>query len=219
MEDLLVLLIYIYSISGTEIHFSNQQEQLLITSIENAIFEDIKKCNDSVLTHEVSVYQQTLLLLGVKNDTEAHELSINITKKIMNNLHLISEQRKNLHNYKVMIVQPNPQVMAECPGIVERLVNDLLDKTQPEISDLQNKSSNLLSAGFNFMLKGRTNTHPTDNPWIIIYVLGGITPEEAKIVDQITTQSSTQTKITLAGCKLLNPIDVSDKILLSNIIL
>ena len=64
MENLLVLLIYVYSLAGTEINFPAQQEEQLNTSLAEAIFEDIKKCNEIVAIEEISVYHQTLILLG-----------------------------------------------------------------------------------------------------------------------------------------------------------
>lgn len=64
MENLFVLLIYIYSLAGTEIHFTQQQEEQLKSALNQAIYEDIQKCNETTTLHEVSVYQQTLLLLG-----------------------------------------------------------------------------------------------------------------------------------------------------------
>lgn len=70
---------------------------------------------------------------------------------------------------------------------------------------------------YSLLLKGRANHHPTDNPWIIIYVMGGITAEEAKIVEEISLQRNDIPQITLAGCRLLNPMDVADTILLSNV--
>ena len=64
MENLLVLLIYVYSLAGTEIHFSIQQEEQLQVALADAIFEDIEKSNEIVPSEEISIYHQTLLLLG-----------------------------------------------------------------------------------------------------------------------------------------------------------
>ncbi|XP_034944941.1 sec1 family domain-containing protein 2-like [Chelonus insularis] len=216
MENLFVLLIHIYSLSGTEIHFTENQENQLRSSLKNAIFEDIKKCNEIVTTHEVSVYQQTLLLLGV-SDKEAAERSAEIiTNHVMDVLHAVAEQRKSLSNYGSMITKSSPQEMAESFGLVERLLNDVLHPNKPEIKDLRQKNSSLISAGISLLLKGRTTHHPTDNPWILIYILGGITPEEIKIVKEIINQKSNIPQITLAGCRLLNPSDIGDNILWSS---
>lgn len=65
MENLLVLLIYVYSLAGTEISFPIQQEEQLRKALAEAIFEDIKKCNEMPATEEISVYHQTLILLGI----------------------------------------------------------------------------------------------------------------------------------------------------------
>lgn len=47
-----------------------------------------------------------------------------------------------------MIVKPSPQEMAQCTGLIERLVKDILDPAKPEIQDLQRKTPSLISAGF-----------------------------------------------------------------------
>lgn len=100
MENLLVLLIFIYSLAGTEIPFSTVQEDSLRSSLIDAIFEDIQKCNDSVETQEVSVYQQTLLLLGANDESSARESAIKITEQVINVLHAIALQRETLQDYR-----------------------------------------------------------------------------------------------------------------------
>lgn len=63
MENLLVLLIYLYAMAGPSIKFSEQQEETLKEALSGAIYEDIKKCNETEM-NELSAYYQTLLLLG-----------------------------------------------------------------------------------------------------------------------------------------------------------
>ena len=71
---------------------------------------------------------------------------------------------------------------------------------------------------FSYLTKGKTSNHPCDNSWIIIYVLGGITPDEIKIVEDIINLKGTNyPKITFGGTRLLNPLEMVDKILLTNI--
>jgi hypothetical protein len=61
----LALLVHIYALAGTEIQFSSQQEQQLKETIADAIFEDTTKLNENTINSKMSVYQQTLLLLGL----------------------------------------------------------------------------------------------------------------------------------------------------------
>lgn len=59
--------------------------------------------------------------------------------------------------------------------------------------------------------------HPCDNNWIIVYVIGGITPEEVRKTKDIISIFKPNCQITLAGSRLLSPLDIVDKVLLSSI--
>lgn len=65
------------------------------------------------------------------------------------------------------------------------------------------------------LLRGKAKNRPRDNPYILIYVIGGITAEEAKVIQDITSVYNDDKipHIMLAGSKLLNPLDVVDNIL------
>lgn len=66
-------------------------------------------------------------------------------------------------------------------------------------------------------MKGRMK-HPSDSSLIIIYIIGGITADEARIVHEKTSINNfAHPKIILSGSRLLNPLDVLEKILLSNL--
>lgn len=65
--------------------------------------------------------------------------------------------------------------------------------------------------------KGRIKHHPCDNNWIIVYVIGGITPEEIRETKEIISLFNSNCQITIAGSRLLNPLDIVDKLLLSSI--
>lgn len=60
--------------------------------------------------------------------------------------------------------------------------------------------------------------HPSDSSLIIIYILGGITADEARIVHEKTSSKNPNNlKVILSGSRLLNPLDVLEKVLLSNL--
>lgn len=67
---------------------------------------------------------------------------------------------------------------------------------------------------YSLFSKSKTEHHPADNPWILIYVVGGITPEESRKVQEIVSTYKTNCSITLAGSRLLNPSDIVNEILL-----
>ncbi|KAL6264647.1 hypothetical protein P5V15_004748 [Pogonomyrmex californicus] len=216
-DNILALLVHIYALAGTEIQFSFQQEQQLEEAIANAVFEDIIKLKKDTVNSEMSIYQQTLLLFDVTNIEAAKETSEKIAKHIMNILHEIAQQRASLHNYTSLMSKSNSQEIVRRIGILQQLLTDMLHPNRFELPDLHQRSPSLISAGFNLFSKGRIKHHPCDNNWIIIYVIGGITPEEVRETKEIISSFNSNCQITIAGSRLLKPSDIVDKILLSSI--
>ncbi|XP_070511572.1 sec1 family domain-containing protein 2 isoform X2 [Cardiocondyla obscurior] len=211
-DNILAFLVHIYALAGTEIQFSFQQEQQLEEAIADAIFEDITKLKEN--TAKTSVYQQSLSLLDAET---AKEASARVAKRIVNVLHEISQQRASLQNYASLISKSSSQEIVRRIGILQQLLTDILHPGRFELSDLHQRSPSLISAGFNLFSKGRIKHHPCDNNWIIIYVIGGVTPEEIRETKETISLFDSNCQITIAGSRLLNPGDIVDKILLSSI--
>ncbi|XP_011704064.1 PREDICTED: sec1 family domain-containing protein 2-like isoform X2 [Wasmannia auropunctata] len=216
-DNILALLVHIYALVGTEIQFSPQQEQQLEEAITDAVFEDTTKFKKNTMNSNMSMYQQTLSLFGVANAEIIKEKSAKIAKHIMNILHEIAQQRAPLHNYTSLMSKSSSQEIVQRIGILQQLLKDILHPDRYEIPDLHQRSPSFISAGFNLFSKGRIKHHPCDNNWIIIYVIGGITPEEIRETKEMISLFNTNCQITIAGSRLLNPLDIVDKVLLSSI--
>ncbi|XP_011054832.1 PREDICTED: sec1 family domain-containing protein 2-like isoform X2 [Acromyrmex echinatior] len=216
-DNILALLVHIYALVGTEIQFSLQQEQQLKEAITDAIFEDITKLKENILNSKMSVYQQTLSLFDVTETESIKETSVKIANHIMKTLHEIAQQRASLHNYTSMMSKSSSQEIVRRVGILQQLLTDILQPDKYELPDLHQRSPSFISAGFNLFSKGRIKHHPCDNNWIIIYVIGGITPEEIRETKEIISLFNSNCQITIAGSRLLNPLDIVEKVLLSSI--
>ncbi|XP_076161243.1 sec1 family domain-containing protein 2 isoform X2 [Ptiloglossa arizonensis] len=215
-ENLLALLIHVYALAGTQIRFSNQQERQLEESIADAIFEDLQIFKENPSTSTTSTYQRTLLLLGVNDVAIARETSYRTAARIIDILRSIAEQRSPLKDYRFCIIKPSSEEAIRRVSILEQITKDILcTGVTRELRDLRQRSSSLISAGFNLLLRGKAKNRPRDNPYILIYVIGGITAEEAKVIQDITSVYNDDKipHIMLAGSKLLNPLDVVDNIL------
>ncbi|XP_017757296.1 PREDICTED: sec1 family domain-containing protein 2-like isoform X2 [Eufriesea mexicana] len=208
IENLLALLIHIYALAGTQIRFSTQQELQLEESIADAIFEDLQVLKENPLNSTKSIYQRTLLLLGVHDITVAQETSCKIAARIVDTLRSIAEQRLTLQDY-------SSQEATRHISILEQVIKDIFYvDIGRELRDLHKKSSSFISAGFNLILRGKTKRHPRDNPYILIYIVGGITAEEAKVIQEVALVPNDKEipHVILAGSRLLNPLDIVDKI-------
>ncbi|XP_017883570.1 sec1 family domain-containing protein 2-like isoform X2 [Ceratina calcarata] len=212
-ENLLALLIHVYALAGTQIRFSTQQERQLIESVADAIFEDLQALKENPFTSTKSTYQRTLLLSGANDVPAARETACRIATRISDILRLIAEQRLTLQDYRYFMT--NSQEVIKHTGILEQITKDVFsaDRTR-ELRDIRKKSASLISAGFNLLLGGKTKRHPHSNPYVLIYVVGGITADEAKIVQEVALAhvNKQSPNLILAGSRLLNPLDVVDKI-------
>ncbi|XP_076627268.1 sec1 family domain-containing protein 2 [Colletes latitarsis] len=215
-ENLLALLIHVYALAGTQIRFSAQQERQLEESIADAVFEDLQIFKENPSTNTTSTYQRTLLLLGVNDVAAARETSYRIAARIISILQSIAVQRSNLQDYKFCIIKPSSQETIRRVSILEQITRDILCMgVARELRDFRQRSSSFISAGFNLLLRGKAKRHPRDNPYILIYIIGGITAEESKIIQEMRSEHNDDKTpyIMLAGSRLLNPLDVVDKIL------
>ncbi|XP_076674897.1 sec1 family domain-containing protein 2 isoform X2 [Andrena cerasifolii] len=220
IENLLALLIHVYALAGMQIRFSTQQEHQLEESIANAIFQDFQIFKGSSSTSTTSTYQRTLLLLGGNEATVVRETSRRIAARIIGTLRLIAEQRSTLQDYRFSMVRPSSQEAIRYIGLLEQITRDVLCigiGIPRELRDLRQRSSSLISAGFNLFSRGKAKRHPRDNPYIVIYVIGGVTAEEAKVIQEATLahHGDKISRVILAGSRLLNPLDIVDKILFS----
>ncbi|XP_076292800.1 sec1 family domain-containing protein 2 isoform X2 [Lasioglossum baleicum] len=214
IENLLALLIHVYALTGTQIRFSTQQEQQLEESIADAIFEDFEN-NPS--TNKTSASQRSLLLLGANDAAAARETSYKLAARIIRTLRLIAQQRSSLQDYRFLMTKSTSQETFRYVSILEQIARDILSTdTSRELRDLRQRSPSLISAGFNLLLRGKAKRHPRDNSHILLYIIGGFTAEEAKLIQEITSNHSQNEtpRVTLAGSRLLNPLDIVDKILL-----
>lgn len=115
--------------------------------------------------------------------------------------------------FRSLVSDPHPSEMVQYVGILEQLVKDIINPKRPKIHDLHDKSLQS-SISFNFFSKSTTEHHPADNQWILIYIVGGITPEESKKVQEVISTYKTSCSIMLAGSRLLNPLDIVNEVLL-----
>ncbi|XP_076233263.1 sec1 family domain-containing protein 2 isoform X5 [Calliopsis andreniformis] len=222
VENLLALLIHVYALAGTQIRFSAEQELQLEESLAHAVYEDFVTLreNPSIDATAVSSTHWLPFLLLESNDTgTTEETSRRIARRIVNTLRLVAQQRSTLQDYRHCMIKPNGEETVRRVGLLERITRDVCCSTgmPRELKDLRRRSSSLVSAGFSLFSRGKTKRHPCDNCYVLIYVIGGVTSEEAKVIEEITsTRNDNEDKtltVMLGGSRLLNPLDVVDKIL------
>ncbi|XP_061716299.1 sec1 family domain-containing protein 2-like [Cydia pomonella] len=194
LESLLALIVHVYSLTGTEVSFSKQHEDSLTETLSVAIFEDHKTL---FADH------------GLRGSPEHCD---EISQSIMGRLKDIAMMRKNLQKYNSVLKPCETGGGHEYRGVLQQLVEDLVDTERPELTDLRHRNEglkDLLRSGLNILTskKTRSTKHPLDSPTVIIFVVGGITAEECKHIHRTVITSGVDTAVFIGSTKFVSPVE------------
>ncbi|KAL0883011.1 hypothetical protein ABMA27_016495 [Loxostege sticticalis] len=195
LESLLALLVHIYSLSGTEVSFSKQHEDSLTETLSVAIFEDHKA-----------------LWLNEDGKIVTPEQCDEMSKCVMSRLKDIAQMRRILNKYQSVLKPCETGVGHEYKGLLQQLVDDLVDTERPETPDLRHRNEgikDLLRSGLNILTskKSRSTKHPFDNPNVILFVIGGVTAEECKRLHRSVITSGVDNTVLIGSTKLVTPVE------------
>ncbi|XP_077286035.1 sec1 family domain-containing protein 2-like [Arctopsyche grandis] len=202
LERLLSLLVYIYSLAGGYITFSEAQEKTLHESLSTAIYE-----NKNNIT---SCFESLDDAIHCKEDADF------LTDFIINRLKDLSKLRDNLTRYKSVINVIDKVSPSEYKGVLQQLIGDIVDIRRPDMPDLKCRTAGLkdfLLSGFNILMSTTSKNaqniskHPFDNPLVIIYVIGGITAEECFKIHRDIMISGTDINVIIGSTSLVNPVE------------
>ncbi|CAG9561771.1 unnamed protein product [Danaus chrysippus] len=201
LESLLALLINVYSLMGTEVAFNKNHEESLQEALSVAIFEDHKNILDTVTIGDIVMPEEC----------EA------MAKVIMARLKEISQMRKTLHKFTSVLRPCESGSGHEYSGVLQQLVEALVDSERPELSDLRHRHDgikDLLRSGLNILTsKKKQIKHPLDNSTVIIFVVGGITAEECKQLHRTVITSGVDNNFLIGSTKFVTPIEAMRDVL------
>ncbi|CAH2096040.1 unnamed protein product [Euphydryas editha] len=200
LENLLALLTHVYSLVGTEVIFNKQHEESVQESLSVAILEDHKSLFACEFEHPMTL-----------------EKSQAIAKKIMDRFKEISQMRSILQKYNSVIKPCETGTGHEYRGVLQQLVEDLVDTDRPEMVDLRHRNEgikDLLRSGLNILTsKKKTTKHPLDNSTVILFVVGGITAEECKQLHRSIITSGVDNVVLIGSTKFVTPIEAMKDVL------
>nr|CAD7445037.1 unnamed protein product [Timema bartmani] len=205
LEDLLVVLVHLYSLAGTDITFSSQAEMLVQSAVQAALFQDRETLEGFLSTLDPhrkrgQCCKTFTIIRGCRVKLKVHGDSsqLRVTPPPLSARSLFESRGSS---------QP-----AAHTGLLRQLVADLLDPTRPELPDLACKSAGLkelLKTGFSLLLNMPRQQHPLDHPMVVIFVVGGITAQEVRLIQEAVADSGLATKVLVGSTRLITPLDTA----------
>lgn len=196
LVDILQLLVYVYSASHTDEKFRKDEEERLKSVLGEAILMEGNKGTLHPLLQSIT--------RKVSDVDEMNELvALNVVNHIWSRLDSLLITRASLNRYSSLLDEDGNYY-----GFLRQLLDDIYHKDRKEVVDLHHHSGGLgamLRTGLGWLGAAGSKQHPRENPWIILFVLGGVTPYEIKHLQEIV--EGTDSKLTVAGTGIFTPLD------------
>lgn len=202
-EELLILLIYVYSVTG-----------------EFTLDNDLREAEERVKTALAHVFSEESNLSPLLQKITGCDSAINLTfpksqnavNDVFTSLQEIARARTLMRQFKSVYVPGNHTHQASYKPLLKQVVEEIFNPEKPDPIDIEHTSSgltDLLKTGFSMFMKV-SRPHPSDHPLLILFVVGGVTVSEAKMVKDLVASLKPGTQVMVLSTRLLKPLNIPE---------
>ncbi|XP_041258698.1 sec1 family domain-containing protein 2 isoform X1 [Onychostruthus taczanowskii] len=197
-EDFLVLLIYIYSMVG-EIKCEKEldtAEEKVKRALVKAICDEPEL---SPLLQKITGCDSSLNLTSQK--------ATDAVDGIFRSLRDIARVRMHMKQFHSIHNPGNNTHQASYKPLLKQVVEEVCNPDRPDPVDIEHISSgltDLLKTGFSMFMKVN-RPHPGDHPLLIIFMVGGVSVSEVKMVKDLVATRKPGTQVIVLSSVLLTP--------------
>lgn len=202
-EELLILLIYIYSVPG----------DVTLDRDLGDVEEKVKKALAHVLSEESEL---SPLLQKITGCDSAVDLTLPKSQIAVNDVFMalreIAGARNLMRQFKSVYVPGNNTHQASYKPLLKQVVEEIFNPEKSDPIDIEHMSSgltDLLKTGFSMFMKV-SRPHPSDHPLLILFVVGGVTVAEAKMVKDLVASLKPGTQVMVLSTRLLKPLNIPE---------
>ncbi|XP_059471742.1 sec1 family domain-containing protein 2-like [Neocloeon triangulifer] len=192
LDAVILLLIHIFSLAGSEhnlIVSAAEEIKAAEAALSEALLEDCQASENN--------------WPGVINDEVQ---SSRVSSEIFKKLKFVAEARRKMTKYRNLITRQSSQQPATVTPLLPTIVDDCLNKNNsPELSSDIICSIQGSSRGALGLFLGSAKTHPSDNPLIVVLVLGGITGSEIRAIQNSASLNGKH--VIIGSTRLITPRD------------
>ncbi|XP_072262961.1 sec1 family domain-containing protein 2-like [Pyxicephalus adspersus] len=203
IEDILVLLIYIYSVTG-DIQHNNELE---------IMEREVRKCLIQCLCDEPKLSPLLQNITGCESSPELTlDKSTAAVDKIFGCLRDLTKVRAHLKLFSSVHVPGSHIQQASYKPLLRQVIEEIFHPDRAEPLDIEHMSSgltDLLKTGFSMFMKV-SRPHPGDSPLLILFVNGGITVSEVRMVKDLVATLKPGVQVVVLSTRLLKPSDIPE---------
>ncbi|XP_062899218.1 sec1 family domain-containing protein 2 isoform X1 [Mobula hypostoma] len=209
LEEVLVLLVFIYSVVG---------EHKLDSTTDKAECE-VKKALLWSLCAEPNLPQALQEMTGCSSSAElTSDIATDVVEQVFETLRGIARARAHMKQFKTLHIPGGNTHQATYKPLVKQILEEIFHPDRTDTVDIEYMSgglTELLKTGFSMFMKV-SRPHPSDHPLLMVFLLGGVTISEVRMIRDLVSTYKPNSQVIVLSTRLLTPLDVTQLIFANN---
>ncbi|XP_029005057.1 sec1 family domain-containing protein 2 [Betta splendens] len=214
-DELISLLVYLYSLAdeaqpaaGQDAEEEEEEEEEL-EKLERELIGALTL----VVTSETELSPLLQKLTGCTSPEElSRERAHSALEDMFQTLRALSHTRDHLKQLNSVYSAGDGVHQASYRPFLRQVLEEVLHPDRRECPDIEHMSgglTDLLKTGFSMFMKVN-RPHPSDNPLLLLFLVGGVTPSELRLIKDTAAAHKPGTQVLVLSTRLLKPTDVPE---------
>lgn len=208
-DELILLLVYLYSLADEAQPADQDTEEEELEKLERELMGALTL----VITREVELSPLLQKLTGCANPEElTTERAHSAVEAMFETLRGLSHTRDHLKQLRSVYTASDGVHQATYRPFLRQILEEVFHPDRVECPDIEHMSgglTDLLKTGFSMFMKV-TRPHPSDNPLLFLFLVGGVTPSELRLIKEMVTTHKPGTQVLVLSTRLLRPTDIPE---------
>ncbi|XP_072538767.1 sec1 family domain-containing protein 2 [Salminus brasiliensis] len=205
VDELLVLLVYVYSLAQET--KSSLQDEEQVEKVEGELIGALTL----LLSRQTTLSPLLQDITGVSSLEElTMERAHTALERVFETLRGLGRARDHLKQLRSVYSAGDGVHQATYRPFLKQVLEEIFNPNRPECPDIEHTSgglTDLLKTGFSMFMKVN-RPHPSDNPLLVLVLVGGVTPSELRLIREVVSSHKAGTQVLVVSTRLLRPADV-----------
>ncbi|GAA6217851.1 sec1 family domain-containing protein 2 [Lates japonicus] len=208
-DELILLLVYLYSLADEAQPADQDAEEEVLEKLERELIGALTL----VITRETELSPLLQKLTGCSNPEElTTERAHSAVEDMFETLQGLSHTRDHLKQLRSIYTASDGVHQATYRPFLRQILEEVFHPDRLECPDIEHMSgglTDLLKTGFSMFMKV-SRPHPSDNPLLFLFLVGGVTPSELRLIKEMVTTHKPGTQVLVLATRLLRPTDIPE---------
>uniref|UniRef100_A0A8C6UHX0 Sec1 family domain containing 2 n=1 Tax=Neogobius melanostomus TaxID=47308 RepID=A0A8C6UHX0_9GOBI len=195
-DELVLLLVYLYSLADEATPTDRENEEEELERLERELIGALTL----VVTKEVELSPLLQKLTGCSSPEElTMACAHSAMERMFETLRGLSQSRDQLKQLRSVYTPSDGIHQANYRPFLRQILEEVFNPDRPECPDIEH-----------IMFMKVSRPHPRDNPVLFLFLVGGVTPSELRLIKEAVSALKPATQVLVLATRLLRPTDVPE---------